>query len=96
MTEGSNQGLFVIVAIVIFGIFVSISYLLFGANLKPTLSSIFKDSFENVNNAMGIDSSGNSSEVSYDDWVKDLESKGYVVATDSDFSRDISGNFIYI
>ena len=100
MTEGSNQGLFIIVAIVIFGIFVSIVYLLFGDNLKPTLSSIFKDSFENVNNVMGIDSSGDSSidlsNLPYDDWVKYLESKGYVVATDSDFSGDRDGEFKYI
>ena len=92
MTEGSNQGLLVIVAIVIFGIFVSIVYLLFGDNLKPALSSIFKDSFENVNGVMGID----SPIVSYDDWVKNLESMGYVVATDSDFLGYEDGEFKYI
>ena len=96
MTEGSNQGLFVIVAIVIFGIFVSIVYLLFGDNLKPALSSIFKDSFENVNNVLGIDSSGDLSNLPYDDWVKELEDMGYVVATDSDFSGDRDGEFRYI
>ena len=103
MTEGSNQGLFVIVAIVIFGIFVSMVYLLFGDNLKPALSSIFKDSFGNVNNVMGIgsseDSSGNSSRdlsnLPYDDWVKALENMGYVVATDSDFGGTRDGEFYY-
>ncbi|OTO93606.1 hypothetical protein A5853_001866, partial [Enterococcus faecium] len=29
MTNGTNQGLFVVVAIIIFGIFIFISYLLF-------------------------------------------------------------------
>ena len=96
MTGGSNQGLFVVVVIVIFGIFVSLGYLLFGDNLKPTLASIFKDSFENVNNTMGIDSSEDLSGDLYDDWVKDLESKGYVVATDSDFSGTRDGYFKYI
>ena len=44
MTDGASQGLFVVVAIVIFGIFVLISYMLFRDNLKPSLSSIFTDS----------------------------------------------------
>lgn len=43
MTNGTSQGLFVVVAIVIFGIFVLISYLLFKDNLKPTLANIFTD-----------------------------------------------------
>ncbi|WP_301390170.1 hypothetical protein [Enterococcus spodopteracolus] len=44
MTNGSSQGLFVVVAIVIFGIFVLISYLLFKDTLKPSLSGVFSDS----------------------------------------------------
>ena len=96
MTEGSNQGLFVIISIVIFGIFVSMVYLLFGDNLKPTLSSIFTDSVENVYDDMGIDFSVYLSSLSYDDWVEYLKRKGYVVATDSDFSVDSYGYFRYI
>ena len=46
MTNGTSQGLFVVVAIVIFGIFVLISYLLFKDNLKPTLANIFTDGLE--------------------------------------------------
>lgn len=46
MTNGTSQGLFVVVAIVIFGIFVLISYLLFRHNLKPTLANIFTDGLE--------------------------------------------------
>lgn len=43
MTEGGSQGLFVVVAVIIFGIFVSIAYLLFDDTLKPALAGIFKD-----------------------------------------------------
>lgn len=48
MTNGSSQGLFVVVAIVIFGIFVLISYLLFKDTLKPSLANIYCDAFEQV------------------------------------------------
>lgn len=46
MTNGTSQGLFVVVAIVIFGIFTLTSYLLFKDNLKPTLANIFTDGLE--------------------------------------------------
>ena len=46
MTNGASQGLFVIVAVVIFGIFVLISYVLFRDTLKPSLANIFTDSLE--------------------------------------------------
>ncbi|EHG5974508.1 hypothetical protein J5K75_002556, partial [Enterococcus faecalis] len=42
----TSQGLFVVVAIVIFGIFTLTSYLLFKDNLKPTLANIFTDGLE--------------------------------------------------
>lgn len=32
MTEGASQGLFVVIAIVIFGIFIGLSYVVFGEN----------------------------------------------------------------
>jgi len=55
MTNGSSQGLFVVVAIVIFGIFVLISYLLFKDTLKPSLSGIFSDSLEqSYDNLTGV------------------------------------------
>ncbi len=41
MTNGTSQGLFVVVAIVIFGIFVGLSYTLFGDTLQPQLVNIF-------------------------------------------------------
>lgn len=43
MTDGASQGLFVIVAVVIFGIFVLIAYILFRETLQPKLADIFKD-----------------------------------------------------
>ncbi|HBK4031851.1 TPA: leucine-rich repeat protein [Enterococcus faecium] len=49
MTNGTSQGLFVIVAVVIFGIFIFISYLLFRDTLKPSLSTIFTDGLEQAN-----------------------------------------------
>ncbi|WP_142965814.1 hypothetical protein [Enterococcus casseliflavus] len=52
MTEGASQGVFVIVAIVIFGIFVLISYVLFKDTLKPSLTNIFTDSLEQAEDAI--------------------------------------------
>jgi hypothetical protein len=52
MTEGASQGLFVIVAIVIFGIFVLISYVLFKDTLKPSLANIFTDGLEQAEDAI--------------------------------------------
>lgn len=48
MSNGTSQGLFIIVAVVIFGIFVGISSLLFQSSLKPKLMNIFDKSFENI------------------------------------------------
>ena len=59
MTNGASQGLFVIVAVVIFGIFVLISYMLFRDNLKPSLSSIFTDSLEQVEKNLNGENDGN-------------------------------------
>ncbi len=44
MTEGTSQGLFVVVAIVIFGIFVGLSYTVFGDVLQPQLVNIIRTS----------------------------------------------------
>lgn len=46
MTNGTSQGLFVIVAVIIFGIFVLISYVLFRDTLKPSLGGIFTDTIK--------------------------------------------------
>lgn len=52
MTNGTSQGLFVVVAIIIFGIFVLISYLLFRNELKPTLANIFTDGLEQAEDTL--------------------------------------------
>lgn len=55
MTNGTSQGLFIVIAIIIFGIFVLISYLLFKDNLKPTLANIFTDGLEqSTDNLIGV------------------------------------------
>ena len=46
MTDGTSQGLFIVVAIVIFGIFVVMAYILFEDTLSPTLASMFTDATE--------------------------------------------------
>lgn len=48
LTEGSSQGLFVIVAIVIFGLFVAICYMIFSDTLQPALANIFTDSINHT------------------------------------------------
>ena len=50
MTNGTSQGLFIVVAIVIFGIFVGLSYSLFGDNMGPALKDMFETSFGDENN----------------------------------------------
>ncbi|EGO2798460.1 MULTISPECIES: leucine-rich repeat protein [Enterococcus] len=52
MTNGTSQGLFVVVAIILFGIFVLISHLLFKDNLKQSLTNIFKDSLIQTDNTI--------------------------------------------
>ncbi|MCE3183189.1 hypothetical protein [Enterococcus faecium] len=96
MTNGSSQGLFVIVAVVIFGIFVLISYVLFRDTLKPSLAKIYCDAFTITSKNTGFGKLGNCDvEVTYEEWLKDLENKGYVVAEDKDFEGSGDGNFIY-
>lgn len=94
MTEGANQGLFIIVAIIIFGIFIALSYYLFRDTLSLSLSNIFKDSTETVTNILTGNNTSNNS-ISHEDWVKDMESKGYEIATDSDFRGNTDGEFQY-
>lgn len=44
MTDGTSQGLFIVVAIVIFGVFVVLAYILFEDTLSPAMASMFNDS----------------------------------------------------
>lgn len=46
MTNGTSQGLFIVVAIVIFGIFVLMAYILFEDNLSPALANMFTNATE--------------------------------------------------
>lgn len=48
MTNGTSQGLYILVAIIIFGIFVLMAYLLFSDKLSLGLTEIFDDSVSNV------------------------------------------------
>lgn len=87
MTTGTSQGLFVIIAVVIFGIFVAISYLLFQDTLNPKLMNIFDTSLENAEKSLRLkpskylenfnkDFSGNiDSEIIYN--VKNIEQDAY-------------------
>lgn len=50
MSNGSSQGLYIVIAVIIFGIFIATSYLLFGDKLKTSLTTIFEDSTEKVLN----------------------------------------------
>lgn len=59
MTNGSSQGIFVIVALVIFGIFVLISYLLFRDTMKPSLAKIYCDAFTITSKNTGFGKLGN-------------------------------------
>ena len=52
MTNGTSQGLFIVVAIVIFGIFVGMSYTIFGDEMAPALVDLFGDSNEMVSNTL--------------------------------------------
>ena len=46
MTDGTSQGLFIVVAIVIFGIFVVMAYILFEDTLSPAMASMFNTAIE--------------------------------------------------
>lgn len=61
MTEGTSQGLYLTVAIVIFGIFVGLSYLVFGDTLQPKLVGLFEQATEQagyIDDEAGKDSGG--------------------------------------
>lgn len=63
MTNGTSQGLFVVVAIIIFGIFVLISYMLFKDNLKPTLANIFTDGLEQAKDSLANSQNKDSTDI---------------------------------
>ena len=52
MTDGTSQGLFIVVAIVIFGIFVVMAYILFEDTLSPAMASMFTEATEQASERM--------------------------------------------
>lgn len=52
MTDGTSQGLFIVVAIVIFGIFVVLAYILFEDTLSPALANMFSEATEQTSNQL--------------------------------------------
>lgn len=63
MTNGTSQGLFVVVAIIIFGIFVLISYLLFRDTLKPSLANIFTDGLKQAKDSLANSQNKDSTDI---------------------------------
>lgn len=59
MTNGTSQGLLVIVAVVIFGLFVGLSYILFQDQLQTGLTQIFTESIDNSKKIVGGKNGGN-------------------------------------
>lgn len=87
MTNGTSQGLFVIVAVIIFGIFVAIAYNLFGNQLKISLANIFEDSLTQAENALNGGVIGDSGDtdfvddrVTLENWDVTISSKTYKFA----------------
>ncbi|UDM84097.1 hypothetical protein [Vagococcus fluvialis] len=91
MTNGTSQGLLVIVAIVIFGIFVGISYLLFGEKLNTGLANIFTDSLEQSENILkGKDKETNNFKLLKPTDVVDSEKViSKILINDVEFKEDI-------
>lgn len=52
MTDGTSQGLFIVVAIVIFGIFTLMAYILFEDTLSPALIGLFGDATEKASEGL--------------------------------------------
>ena len=71
MTNGTSQGLFIVVAIVIFGIFVGMSYTLFGDEMAPALVDLFGDSTEQADAILKgtVIDENNNGEVDLEDTV---------------------------
>lgn len=55
MTDGTSQGLFIVVAIVIFGIFTVLAYILFEDTLSPAMASMFTEATEKSEKQLRID-----------------------------------------
>ena len=62
MTDGTSQGLFIVVAIVIFGIFTVLAYILFEDTLSPAMANMFTEATEkavkDLNGGIKLDTNG--------------------------------------
>ncbi|MDT2844777.1 hypothetical protein [Vagococcus lutrae] len=109
MTNGASQGLFVIVAVVIFGIFVLISYVLFRDTLKPNLANIFTDSLEQANKNLNNEKSNLPSDKPEDskedkeedsiDWTKYYKfnkENGHIEGVTSAFMTEMANSEIIV
>lgn len=76
MTNSGSQGLFVVVAVVIFGIFVAISYIIFRDKLTPSLSSIFSNSISIATNFEQIIGRGETSSYYFGNYPLKNENEG--------------------
>lgn len=77
MTNGTSQGLFIVVAIVIFGIFIGLSNTVFGSEMKTSLLDLFGISTEQTSNDLSKTLEANAA----DDFIFNSDSgtiTGYV------------------
>lgn len=102
MIDGTSQGLNIVIAIVIFGIFVVIAYMLFGDKMKTGLASIFDDSISMVTDSIeykkGEDIEGVTIENITDmSKIKDVDSNTLIVKI-RDKGTDSNGEYtdVYI
>ena len=91
MTNGTNQGLFIIVAIVVFSIFIAISFLLFKDSMQPTMTTIFTN---NLEQSTHIFSDNLSKKESQKEHPEDLTQFQGLVASTGLYVMDASGNKI--
>ncbi len=87
MTEGTSKGLFIVVAIVIFGIFVGLTYTLFGSEgLTKDIKIIFETPIDKINNSSALKT------VTFKDWKPVvIKANDSVQQLDNGFLIDSSG-----
>lgn len=93
MTNGSSQGLFVVVAVVIFGIFVAISYSLFRDQLSPSLASIFSDATSFAQESLVPFNSIEKYSGEYAEIISDKNGEIQLERVDSDYDSSYANPF---
>lgn len=85
MTEGTSKGLFIVVAIVIFGIFVFMADQIFGIGLTDSLIGLVSDSVSQPNNETIVDpDEGNS------DWVVGIKDEDIIIFEDDELAKVVA------